>query len=127
MEFVLTPSVPEIRSGVIKCITRVAQSCKHRRQLETTDFFQLSHIIYSILFILLCVCVCVCGCLTVCLAESCKVLHEQDVETVLVELLSLENIGVMTSACQAVAALTFHLNSKERFRELGTYIFTKPP
>uniref|UniRef100_A0A3B4H8N9 Armadillo repeat containing 3 n=1 Tax=Pundamilia nyererei TaxID=303518 RepID=A0A3B4H8N9_9CICH len=71
------------------------------KQLETTDFFQLSHIIYSILFIL------------------CKVLHEQDVETVLVELLSLENIGVMTSACQAVAALTFHLNSKERFRELG--------
>uniref|UniRef100_A0AAX7UD35 Armadillo repeat containing 3 n=1 Tax=Astatotilapia calliptera TaxID=8154 RepID=A0AAX7UD35_ASTCA len=52
-------------------------------------------------------------------SESCKVLHEQDVETVLVELLSLENIGVMTSACQAVAALTFHLNSKERFRELG--------
>uniref|UniRef100_A0A3Q4G6S8 Armadillo repeat containing 3 n=1 Tax=Neolamprologus brichardi TaxID=32507 RepID=A0A3Q4G6S8_NEOBR len=78
MEFVLTPSVPEIRSGVIKCITRVAQS-----------------------------------------SESCKVLHEQDVETVLVELLSLENIGVITSACQAVAALTFHLNSKERFRELG--------
>ncbi|XP_039899691.1 armadillo repeat-containing protein 3 isoform X1 [Simochromis diagramma] len=52
-------------------------------------------------------------------SESCKVLHEQDVETVLVELLSLENIGVMTSACQAVAALSFHLNSKERFRELG--------
>lgn len=62
MEFVLTPSVPEIRSGVIKCITRVAQSCKHRRQLETTDFFQLSHIIYSILFILLCVCMRVLAC-----------------------------------------------------------------
>ncbi|XP_063340038.1 armadillo repeat-containing protein 3 [Pelmatolapia mariae] len=52
-------------------------------------------------------------------SESCKVLHEQDVETVLVELLSLENIGVITSACQAVAALSFHLNSRERFRELG--------
>uniref|UniRef100_I3KAM3 Armadillo repeat containing 3 n=1 Tax=Oreochromis niloticus TaxID=8128 RepID=I3KAM3_ORENI len=52
-------------------------------------------------------------------SESCKVLHEQDVETVLVELLSLENTGVITSACQAVAALSFHVNSKERFRELG--------
>ncbi|XP_042084869.1 armadillo repeat-containing protein 3 isoform X5 [Haplochromis burtoni] len=52
-------------------------------------------------------------------SETCKVLHEQDVETVLIELLSLENIDVMTSACQAVAALTFHPNSKERFRELG--------
>lgn len=48
-------------------------------------------------------------------------LHEQDAEKVLVELLSVEDIGVKTSACQAVAALSFHLDSKDRFRDLGTY------
>ncbi|XP_030612651.1 armadillo repeat-containing protein 3 isoform X2 [Archocentrus centrarchus] len=52
-------------------------------------------------------------------SESCKVLHEQDVEKVLVELLSVEDIGVKTSACQAVAALSFHVDSKGRFGDLG--------
>lgn len=28
MEFLLTPNMPEIQSSAVKCITRVAQSCK---------------------------------------------------------------------------------------------------
>ncbi|XP_069561620.1 armadillo repeat-containing protein 3 [Brachyistius frenatus] len=78
MEFVLTPSMPEIQSGTVKCITMVARSC-----------------------------------------ESRKLLHEQDVEKVLVELLSVADVGVKTSTCQAVAAMSFHLASKDSFRELG--------
>ncbi|KAF3836014.1 hypothetical protein F7725_028572 [Dissostichus mawsoni] len=34
MEFVLTPNTPDIQSNTVKCITRVAHSCKHRRKQE---------------------------------------------------------------------------------------------
>ncbi|XP_040921208.1 armadillo repeat-containing protein 3 [Toxotes jaculatrix] len=51
--------------------------------------------------------------------ENCKLLHEQNVEKVLVELLSVADISVKTSTCQAVAAMSFHLASKDRFRDLG--------
>uniref|UniRef100_A0A7N6AKN1 Armadillo repeat containing 3 n=1 Tax=Anabas testudineus TaxID=64144 RepID=A0A7N6AKN1_ANATE len=46
-------------------------------------------------------------------SENRKVLHEHNVEKVLVELLSVADIGVKTSACQAVAAMSFHLSSKD--------------
>ncbi|XP_029001847.1 armadillo repeat-containing protein 3 [Betta splendens] len=52
-------------------------------------------------------------------SEGCSVLHEQNVEKVLVELLCVEDVTVKTSACQAVAAMSFHLASKDRFRDLG--------
>lgn len=32
MEFVLTPNMPEIQSSAVKCIARVAQSCKRTRR-----------------------------------------------------------------------------------------------
>ncbi|XP_072234177.1 armadillo repeat-containing protein 3 [Leuresthes tenuis] len=50
--------------------------------------------------------------------ESRTLLHEQDVEKVLVELLSVMDVSVKASACQAVAAMSFHLPSKDIFREL---------
>lgn len=34
MEFILTPSMPQIQSSAVKCITRVAQSCKHKDRWE---------------------------------------------------------------------------------------------
>uniref|UniRef100_A0A3Q1FKK5 Armadillo repeat containing 3 n=1 Tax=Acanthochromis polyacanthus TaxID=80966 RepID=A0A3Q1FKK5_9TELE len=78
MEFLLSPSIPEIQSNTVKCITRVAQS-----------------------------------------SESREVLHKQDVEKVLVELLSVADIKVKSSTCQAVAAMSLHLASKDSFRDLG--------
>lgn len=70
------------------------------------------------MFFYLCFHVCACAYLLY-LAENRKVLHEHNVEKVLVELLSVADIGVKTSACQAVAAMSFHLSSKDRFRDLG--------
>lgn len=55
----------------------------------------------------------------VCLAENHKVLHEHNVEKVLVDLLSVTDIGVKTSTCKAVAAMSSHLSSKDRIRDLG--------
>lgn len=40
-------------------------------------------------------------------------------EKVLVELLSVTDIGVKTSTFKAVAAMSFHLSSKDRIRDLG--------
>ena len=57
----------------------------------------------------------------VCVAESREVLHKQDVEKVLVELLSVADIKVKSCTCQAVAAMSLHLASKDSFRDLGTY------
>lgn len=54
------------------------------------------------------------------LAESRKVLHEQEAEKVLAELLSVADVGVKAAACQAVAALSFYPLSKDSFRDLGT-------
>nr|XP_020465302.1 armadillo repeat-containing protein 3 isoform X2 [Monopterus albus] len=52
-------------------------------------------------------------------SENRKLLHEQNVEQILVELLSVADVSVKTSACQAVAAMSFHLPSNDRFRDLG--------
>lgn len=68
------------------------------------------------LFMLLCLCMY----LPARLAENRSLLHEENVEKVLVELLSVADIGVKTFTCQAVAAMSLHLASKERFRDLGT-------
>uniref|UniRef100_A0A8C7X6X4 Armadillo repeat containing 3 n=1 Tax=Oryzias sinensis TaxID=183150 RepID=A0A8C7X6X4_9TELE len=52
-------------------------------------------------------------------AESLQLLHEEGTEKVLAQLLSVDDIGVKTSACQAVAAMSFHPASKDIFRDLG--------
>ncbi|XP_037829008.1 armadillo repeat-containing protein 3 isoform X2 [Kryptolebias marmoratus] len=52
-------------------------------------------------------------------SESCKVLHEQEAEKVLTELLSVADAGVKASACRAVAAMSVHPPSKDDFRDLG--------
>ncbi|XP_071341519.1 armadillo repeat-containing protein 3 isoform X2 [Trachinotus anak] len=52
-------------------------------------------------------------------SENRKLLHELNVEKVLVELLSVADVAVKTSTFQAVAAMSFHLASKDRFRDLG--------
>ncbi|CAL8398106.1 unnamed protein product [Arctogadus glacialis] len=51
-------------------------------------------------------------------SENRKLLHEHDVETALVGLLSAEGDGVKTAACHAVATMSIHLVSKDTFREL---------
>ncbi|XP_029978658.1 armadillo repeat-containing protein 3 [Sphaeramia orbicularis] len=77
MEFLLTPSKPEIQANTVKCIARVAQSPENR-----------------------------------------KLLHEQNVENILVELLSVADDGVKTVTCEAVATMSSHLPSKDIFRDL---------
>lgn len=62
-----------------------------------------------------------------CIAENGKLLHEQNVEKVLVELLSVADVSVKTATCQAVSAMSFHLASKDRFRDLGMDTFTQSP
>ncbi|KAI9518682.1 hypothetical protein NQZ68_035073 [Dissostichus eleginoides] len=52
-------------------------------------------------------------------SENRKLLHEQNVEKVLVELLSVADISVQTATCQAVSVMSFHLASKDSFRDLG--------
>ena len=52
-------------------------------------------------------------------AENRKLLHEQDIERSLVELLSLEGDSLRTATCQAVAVMSLHLASKDAFRDLG--------
>ncbi|KAF1372810.1 hypothetical protein PFLUV_G00253730 [Perca fluviatilis] len=51
-------------------------------------------------------------------SENRKLLHEQNVEKVLVELLSVADISVKTATCQAVSVMSFHLASKDSFRDL---------
>ncbi|XP_022622004.1 armadillo repeat-containing protein 3 [Seriola dumerili] len=53
------------------------------------------------------------------ISENRILLHELNVEKVLVELLSEADIGVKTSTCQAVAAMSFHLASQHRIRDQG--------
>lgn len=60
-------------------------------------------------------------------AESRKHFHEQNVEKVLVDLLSVQDISVKTATCKAVRAMSHHIGSNDSFRELGTYKFTQPP
>ncbi|XP_044032814.1 armadillo repeat-containing protein 3 isoform X2 [Siniperca chuatsi] len=52
-------------------------------------------------------------------SENRKLLHEQKVEKVLVELLSVADVSVKTATCQAVPAMSLHLASKDSFRDLG--------
>uniref|UniRef100_A0A8C9X6I6 Armadillo repeat containing 3 n=1 Tax=Sander lucioperca TaxID=283035 RepID=A0A8C9X6I6_SANLU len=52
-------------------------------------------------------------------SENRKLLHEQNVEKVLVELLSVADISVKTATCQAVSIMSFHLASKDSFRDLN--------
>lgn len=130
MEFVLTPTAPEIQSNTVKCIARVAQSCKHReRQGIKLYINQIIGLLGNILhFSYSCMCfLSMLSCLLVCLADNRKLLHEQDVEKVLVELLSVVNDSVKTATCHAVAAMSFHLASKDSFRDLGTYAFIQQP
>ncbi|KAM3592924.1 uncharacterized protein V6R79_001780 [Siganus canaliculatus] len=51
--------------------------------------------------------------------ENRKLLHDQNMEKVLVELLSVSDISVKTATCQAVSALSLHPASKDSFRDLG--------
>ncbi|XP_071184235.1 armadillo repeat-containing protein 3-like [Salvelinus alpinus] len=51
-------------------------------------------------------------------SENRKLLHEQEIERSLVELLSLEGDSLRTATCQAVAAMSLHLASKDAFRDL---------
>ncbi|XP_014037116.1 armadillo repeat-containing protein 3 [Salmo salar] len=51
-------------------------------------------------------------------SENRKLLHEQDIERSLVELLSVEGDSLRTATCQAVAAMSLHLASKDAFRDL---------
>ncbi|XP_061593151.1 armadillo repeat-containing protein 3-like [Cololabis saira] len=48
-----------------------------------------------------------------------KLLHDQEIEKILVEFLSEADVSMNTSTCHAVAAMSLHLASKESFRELG--------
>lgn len=52
-------------------------------------------------------------------AECRKILHEKDVESTLVELLSVVDDSVRAAACQAMAAMSVHTTSKDNFRDLG--------
>ncbi|KAL6462900.1 hypothetical protein MHYP_G00293220 [Metynnis hypsauchen] len=51
-------------------------------------------------------------------SENRKILHEQDVEKALIDLLAVENEGVRTAVCQAVAVMSNNLSSKDTFRHL---------
>ncbi|KAK1806781.1 hypothetical protein P4O66_004808, partial [Electrophorus voltai] len=52
-------------------------------------------------------------------SENRKILHDQDVEKALVDLLAVENDGVRIATCQAVAAVSQLLACKDTFRHLG--------
>lgn len=58
-----------------------------------------------------------------CVAEIRRVLHEHNVEKVLVEFLSVEDDRVQTATCKAVHALSFYRASMDSFRDLGTNTF----
>lgn len=107
LHFLLAPNAPGVQSAAVDCLTKVAQSGEHhnlffRSKGKTTDASN------SLCFSLA---------LT---AESLRLLHEEGTEKVLAELLSVDDIGVKKSACQAVAAMSFHPASRDIFRDLGT-------
>ncbi|XP_068160683.1 armadillo repeat-containing protein 3 [Antennarius striatus] len=52
-------------------------------------------------------------------SENCELLHEQNVENVLLELLSDADVSVKIDACKAVSTTSAYLPSNNRFRELG--------
>ncbi|XP_062841883.1 armadillo repeat-containing protein 3 isoform X2 [Trichomycterus rosablanca] len=51
-------------------------------------------------------------------SENQKILHEQNVEKALVDLLAVQNDGVQAATCQAVAAMSKNPSSKDTFRQL---------
>lgn len=57
-------------------------------------------------------------------AENHNMLHELNVEKVLLELLSGDDDRVTTAASQAVSAMSSNPASKEVFRQLGTCAIT---
>lgn len=59
--------------------------------------------------------------------ENRKILHDRNVEKALTDLLMQENESVSTAVCQAVAAVSKNLSSKETFRCLGNLIYIKSP
>lgn len=85
----------------------------------------LKYLEYPLKLCVLSVLVLLCVCMSMCVAENRKLLHEQNVEKVLVDLLSVANVSVKAATCQAVSAMSFHLASKDIFRDLGTYTFTQ--
>ncbi|XP_074549604.1 armadillo repeat-containing protein 3 isoform X4 [Halichoeres trimaculatus] len=52
-------------------------------------------------------------------SENRGLLHKQNIEKVLVELLSVCDVSVQTSTCQAVFAMSFHHASKDSLRDMG--------
>ncbi|XP_017308184.1 armadillo repeat-containing protein 3 [Ictalurus punctatus] len=50
-------------------------------------------------------------------SENRKILHEQNVEKALTELLAAENESVRSAACQAVSAMSKNLSSRDTFRQ----------
>ncbi|XP_065805040.1 armadillo repeat-containing protein 3 isoform X4 [Labrus bergylta] len=51
-------------------------------------------------------------------SENRKLLHKQNIEKVLVELLSVPDVNVTTPTCQAVSTMSNHPASKDSFRDL---------
>lgn len=56
-----------------------------------------------------------------CSANHHKILHDIEIEDILVELLSGNSDCVKIFVCQAMAGMSSFLSSKERFREIGPY------
>ncbi|XP_029444566.1 armadillo repeat-containing protein 3 isoform X2 [Rhinatrema bivittatum] len=52
-------------------------------------------------------------------SENRKILHEKEVEKLLINLLQIENPGVKAAACQAIAAMSETIASKEAFKKSG--------
>lgn len=126
MEFLVTPNKPEIQSAAVKCISRMAQSCKHTTTTNKIIFSfnknRLEFLMHSLrlcfsLIMLMFIHIFMRGCVAV----SHTLLHEQDVEKILVKFLSVADVSLNTSTCLAVAAMSVHPLSKGTFRELGTY------
>lgn len=59
----------------------------------------------------------------VCIAENRKLLHEHNVEKVLVDLLSQGEIDVKIATCKAVHAMGLCRASADCIRDLGTYSY----
>uniref|UniRef100_W5LNM7 Armadillo repeat containing 3 n=1 Tax=Astyanax mexicanus TaxID=7994 RepID=W5LNM7_ASTMX len=78
LQFVITPTTPEVQTNAVKAIARVAES-----------------------------------------SETRKLLHEQNVEKALIDLLATENKSVHTAVCQAVAVLSKNQSSMDTFRLLN--------
>ncbi|XP_061778450.1 armadillo repeat-containing protein 3-like [Nerophis ophidion] len=90
MTLVLPPKLPDAESGPVKCMSHEIQSTAVECVSRAAQ-----------------------------IPESHKVLHELKAEEILLDLLTVGNDGLKILACQAVAAMSSFLTSKEHFRELG--------